>query len=80
MRTLLRHTVWLILSEPASARSYLEELNRRSREIAATARAARELFASFDLATMRVARPSHPRSGRGVGGVADVKSKGRFID
>jgi hypothetical protein len=56
MRTLLRHTVWLILSEPASARSYLEELNRRSREIAATARAARELFASFDLATMRVAQ------------------------
>jgi transposase len=34
----------LILSEPASARSYLEELYRRSPEIAATARTADEFF------------------------------------
>lgn len=44
IRTSPRHTAWLILSEPASARSYLEELYRRSPEIAATARAAREFF------------------------------------
>ncbi len=44
MRTSPRHTAWLILSEPASARSYLEELYRRSPEIAATARAADEFF------------------------------------
>jgi transposase len=44
MRTSPRHTAWLILTEPASARSYLEELYRRSPEIAATARAAHEFF------------------------------------
>jgi transposase len=44
MRTSPRHTAWLILTEPASVRSYLEELYRRSPEIAATARAAHEFF------------------------------------
>jgi transposase len=44
MRTSPRHTAWLILTEPASARSYLEELYRRSPEIAATAQAAHEFF------------------------------------
>ena len=44
MRTSPRHTAWLILREPASARSYLEELYRQSPEIATTARVAREFF------------------------------------
>lgn len=44
LRTSPRHTAWLILTEPAAARSYLEELYRRSPEIAATARAAQEFF------------------------------------
>ncbi len=44
MRTSPRHTSWLILSELASARSYLEEFCRRSPEIASTARNADEFF------------------------------------
>jgi transposase len=44
MRTSPRHTAWLILREPASARSYLEELYRQSPEIATTAKVAREFF------------------------------------
>jgi len=37
-----RHTAWLMLTEPASASAYLEELYRQSPQIAAAANAARE--------------------------------------
>jgi transposase len=44
LRTSPRHTARWILTKPASAQPYLEELYRRSPEIAATARAANEFF------------------------------------
>jgi hypothetical protein len=86
LRTSPRHTAWLILTEPTAARPYLEELYRRSPEIAATASVAREFFrivrtrdstawpSGFNLGdrTGQLRRPPHPRSGRGAGCVADA--------
>ena len=78
LRTSPRHTAWLILTEPTAARPYLEELYRRSPEIAARASVAREFFrivrtrdstawpSGFNLGdrTGQLRRPPHPRSGR----------------
>jgi len=44
IRTSPQHTTWLILKEPPSAKTYLEELYRASPEIAALAHLGREFF------------------------------------
>ena len=44
MRASPRKIAWLLLTEPASSRPYLEELYRLSPQIAATANVAREFF------------------------------------
>ncbi len=41
---LTRHVAWLLLTEPQSARPYLDELYRRAPHIATTAQLAREFF------------------------------------